>query len=175
MSNLPRDINHWEVKTKPKQLRPSGGPKEWAEHPAKASNTSWLTTVKLQKERIRRLGRDWRDRSTNSRGSHDQRISKSRETPIHGHPGRQDRLIKGRQGIKTNASRVRQDFTWCRAIHRRRIIKRNCIQAEKRLAKRPPHWKWRAQTFNWTDFREKPPKSGGWITTSLATRSTLPP
>ena len=58
MSNLPRDINHWEVKTKPKQLRPSGGPKEWAEHPAKASNTSWLTTVKLQKERIRRLGRD---------------------------------------------------------------------------------------------------------------------
>ena len=139
MSNLQRGINHWEVKTKPKQLRPSGGPIEWAEHPAKASNTSWLMTVELQKERIRRLGRDCRDRSTNSRGSHDQRISKSRETPIHGHPGRQDRLIKARKGTKINESRVRQDFTWRRAIHHTIIIKRNCIQAEKLLTKRPPH------------------------------------
>ena len=139
MSNLQRDINHWEVKIIPKQLRPSGRPIEWAEHPAKASNTSWLMTVELQKEGIRQLGRDCRDRSTNSRGSHDQRICKSRETPIHVHPGRQDRLIKGRQGTKINKSQVRQDFTWRRAIHHTRIIKRNCIQAEKRLTKRPPH------------------------------------
>ena len=118
-------------------------------------------TVELQKERIRRLGRDWQDRSTNSRGSHDQSISKRRETPIHRHPGRQDRLIKGRQGTKIKASRVRQDFTWRRAIHHTRIIKRNCIQAEKRLTKRPPHWMWSAQTFNWTDSKEKTAKVRG--------------
>ena len=47
MGNLPRDINHWAVKTKPKQLIPSGGPIERAEHTTKASNTSWLRTVDL--------------------------------------------------------------------------------------------------------------------------------
>ena len=52
MGNLSRDINHWAVKTKPKQLRPSGGPIERAEHTTKVSNTSWLTTVELQKERV---------------------------------------------------------------------------------------------------------------------------